>query len=184
MPRSATDVEAIDAPVTLVSHAERPTCPSLLPGPKPTCHPCHSGPMADVDLVDETFIAARRDVVAAALRAGEGVFARWWPDLTLVVFMDRGDAGVRWSMTGALVGSCEIWLEEVLDGTLLHYYLRGAPTDRTGRLPEPLPDTAAGWRAAASLRSERATAWKKIVWRFKDDIEGERLSGEPAVTGV
>lgn len=136
--------------------------------------------MAEVDLVDETFIALNRASVARAFRNDPTLVDRWWPDLDLSVFMDRGDAGVRWSMTGALVGSCEIWLEEVLDGTLVHFYLRGAPSDESGRVAVPLPDDPRGWRKAARLRSQRAKRWKADIWAFKDSLEGARAAGAPA----
>lgn len=138
--------------------------------------------MADVDLVDETFIAVARPRVAEAFRRDEGLLDTWWPDLELTVFMDRGDAGVRWSMTGALVGSCELWFEEVLDGTLVHYYLRGVPSGADGVTALPLPDTPAGWRHAARLRSQRAKRWKSDIWAFKDALEGNRLPGSGAVS--
>jgi len=141
----------------------------------------HAAAMADVDLVDETFIAVARPFVAARLT--EDQWKRWWPDLELTVFMDRGDAGIRWSMTGTMVGSCEIWLEEVLDGTLVHYYLRGAPSDSTGRVAQPFPDDPSGWRAASRLRTKHAKQWKAHVWQLKDDLENNRRPGAPGVSG-
>ncbi len=58
----------------------------------------------------------------------------WWPELQLSIFMDRGDKGVRWSISGALVGSSEIWLEPFADGVIVHYYLRAdLPTSSSAR---------------------------------------------------
>lgn len=135
--------------------------------------------MAGVDLVDETFIAAPPAALAPIV-ADPARWRQWWPDLDLAVFMDRGEAGQRWSMTGALTGSCEIWLEPVADGTLVHYYLRGEPTAADGRSAQPYPDDHRGWRAADRVRRRRALAWKREVWALKDEVEGARSPGGPA----
>lgn len=135
--------------------------------------------MAGIDLVDETFIAAPAASLAPIV-ADPQRWHQWWPDLALTVFMDRGDAGQRWSMTGALIGSCEIWLEPVADGTLVHYYLRGEPAAADGRSPQPFPDDHRGWRAADRVRRRRALAWKRQIWALKDEVEGGRRPGEPA----
>jgi hypothetical protein len=129
-----------------------------------------------VDLVDETFIVASPEVLAGMV-ADPARHRVWWPDLQLTVFMDRGVLGQRWSMTGALVGSAEIWLEPFADGTIVHHYLRGEPTS-DGRTPAPWPDTPAGWRKAARERARRATAWKRSVWALKADVEGGRPAGQ------
>ncbi|WP_434448387.1 polyketide cyclase / dehydrase and lipid transport [Lentzea sp. E54] len=93
--------------------------------------------MASVDVVDETFLAVPPSVVAAAFAAPES-WRAFWPDLDLDVYANRGDEGLRWTVAGALVGTMEIWLEPMLDGTLLHYFLRadapaGALTPRNAR---------------------------------------------------
>lgn len=134
--------------------------------------------MAGVDLVDETYIAAAPEVVAPVV-ADPQRWRLWWPDLQLTVFMDRGVAGQRWSMVGALVGSCEIWLEPMLDGTCVHYYLRGLPTAGDPTTGVELPDDPAGWRKAARLRRARALDWKKHIWALKDELEGPRRPGDP-----
>lgn len=127
--------------------------------------------------MDESFIAVPPEVLVPWV-VDPANWRRWWPDVQLTVFMDRGIEGMRWSMAGSLAGSCEIWLESVLDGTVVHYYLRGVPTDRDGS-PQPLPDTPAGWRRAARLRRARALAWKRDIWALKDLAEGRRRAGEP-----
>ena len=111
--------------------------------------------MPSVDLVDETFIAAPRPKVAAVV-ADPDRWARWWPDLTLTVFMDRGLDGIRWNVRGALTGSCEVWLEAVGGGVLLHYYLR-----------------------ADRIRARRAKSWKRAAWALKDELEPGRSPGDP-----
>jgi len=76
-----------------------------------------------VDVIDETFLAVPQSTVKAAF-ADPRAWRRFWPDLDLAVYADRGDEGVRWTVRGALVGTMEVWLEPVLDGTVLHYFLR------------------------------------------------------------
>jgi hypothetical protein len=131
-----------------------------------------------IDLVDETFVAARPEAVAALVH-DEARWSRWWPGLTLTVFMDRGFAGIRWSATGVAVGSCEIWLEAVADGVLVHYYVRLDPIEKHSGKPMREPTDAAGWRKAAALRAAWARDWKLNVWALKDELEGTRHPGDP-----
>ena len=70
-------------------------------------------------MADETFVAADPAAVGRAV-SDPASWRRWWPDLRLNVVEDRGDKGVRWTVTGPLTGTMEIWLEPVLDGVLLH----------------------------------------------------------------
>ena len=60
---------------------------------------------------------------------------RWWPDLELTVVEDRAEAGVRWTVTGPIEGTMEVWCEPVMDGFVLHYFLHGEPREhsRVGR---------------------------------------------------
>ncbi len=128
--------------------------------------------MPAVDLIDETFIAAPPDRVAARV-ADPAQWARWWPGRRLDVFMDRGERGIRWSVNGDLVGSAEIWLEPVLDGTLVHYFVRAEP-------PRPSGDAPLSARRGARLRAREARRWKRQVWALKDELEAGRRPGEPA----
>jgi hypothetical protein len=123
--------------------------------------------VAALDLVEETFVVAAPAAVAAAVRDPRR-WRQWWPDLRLGVFQDRGDAGVRWNVRGALTGSMEVWLEPCGDGVLLHHYVRcdrsdGAPVGRRERL-------------------RRQTHAKAIFWALKDELEGDRRPGEPRAT--
>lgn len=142
---------------------------------------CHPGDVAGVDLVDESFIAAPPAVLAPIVADPER-WPLWWPDLQLAVFMDRGLQGLRWSVTGAFVGSVELWLEAFRDGTIVHYYLRGLPTAEDPTKGEELPDTPAGWRRAARLREARAFQWKRLAWSLKDEVEGDRPAGCPTTS--
>lgn len=123
-----------------------------------------------LDVVDETFLAVPPSTVAAAF-ADSGSWARYWPDLVLRVYTDRGDKGLRWTVSGALVGTMEVWLEPVLDGTVLHYFLRASPQ----RPCSP-----------AQLRREfdrRARAAKAIALGLKRTLEDGRPPGLPPRTG-
>lgn len=128
--------------------------------------------MPSVDVVDETFLAVPPAVVAAEF-AGPAAWRRWWPDLDLAVDTDRGAQGVRWTVTGALVGSMEVWLEPVLDGTVLHYFLRADPPGPDGR-PAPVPA-----RTALAMAARRRRALKAMAFATKERLEGGRAPGEP-----
>ncbi|MDT7566432.1 MAG: hypothetical protein QOG76_5056 [Pseudonocardiales bacterium] len=126
--------------------------------------------MSTVDVVDETFLAVPPTRVAAEFADPAG-WRRFWPDLQLSVVIDRGPKGVRWTVAGALVGSMEVWLEPVLDGTVLHYYLRADPSDPNGR-PAPLPPRRAGAEISRRQRAAKAIA----LW-LKDELEEGRPPG-------
>lgn len=120
-----------------------------------------------IDVVDETFLAVPPSTVAAAF-ADPAAWRRYWPDLRLEVYTDRGDEGLRWTVKGALVGTMEVWLERMLDGTLLHYFLRATPTTGTLR--------------PRDLRREfdrRARAAKTIALELKEILEDGREPGIP-----
>jgi hypothetical protein len=137
--------------------------------------------MPAVDLVDETFIVVEPEVLAAIV-ADRSRWRVWWPELELTIFMDRGTQGIRWTVVGELVGSCEIWLEAHADGVLLHYYLRAEPTKPGSRTEaRVLPDSPHGHRQAASIRQRHALRWKRQVWQLKDELEAGRPVGMPRV---
>lgn len=84
--------------------------------------------MNSIQIADETFIAADPADVGAAV-ADQASWLRWWPDLRLTVVEDRGEVGQRWTVTGTLTGTMEVWLERMMDGVVLHYF----PACRAGR---------------------------------------------------
>ncbi|HEY3710128.1 MAG TPA: polyketide cyclase / dehydrase and lipid transport [Amycolatopsis sp.] len=129
------------------------------------------GPPA-LDLVDETFIVVPPSTVAAAF-ADPAAWRRYWPDLHLKVYTDRGDKGLRWTVTGALVGTMEVWLEPVLDGTVLHYFLRATPTG-PGGAPREL-----NLRELRREFDRRARAAKELTLGLKDVLEDGREPGIP-----
>lgn len=131
--------------------------------------------MPSVDVVDETFLAVPPSTLAATF-ADPRVWPRFWPDLDLTVYTDRAEQGLRWTIGGALVGSMEVWLEPVLDGTLLHYFLRADPSGPDGT-PRPLP-----LRAALKETARRQQAAKTLALDLKVRLEAGRAPGEPPAT--
>lgn len=119
-------------------------------------------------MADETFVAAA-PTTAGAVVNDRARWRRWFPDLRLSVVEDRGDAGVRWSVTGPLAGTMEIWCEEVLDGFVLHYYLHAEPA-------EPFADFA----AIAEANKQRRVAGKEMSFEVKAVLERGREVGGPA----
>jgi hypothetical protein len=111
------------------------------------------------DLADDTFIAVSPSVVARAVH-NPARWRRWWPGLALTVTVDRGLEGVHWDVSRALRGTAEIWLEPYGDGTVVHFYLRAALSDRA--------------------RAQRTREWKRAVHALKDELEGDRPPGTPA----
>jgi hypothetical protein len=82
--------------------------------------------MNSIQVADETFVCADPVDVGKAV-ADPASWRRWWPDLRLSVVEDRGPAGQRWTVSGALTGTMEIWLEPSFDGVILHYFLHAEP---------------------------------------------------------
>lgn len=113
--------------------------------------------MPQVDVVDETWIAASTHSVADRI-ADPANWRRWWPELELTVDELRGIEGVRWLLPG---GSMEVWLQPDLDGVRLHYFLRLDP-------PSGAPRSAG---RDAQVYRRRA---KQIFWTLKDELEGRR----------
>ncbi len=126
--------------------------------------------MASVDVLDETFLVVPRRSLAVIF-ADPARWREFWPDLRLSVYADRGDDGLRWTVQGALVGTMEVWLEPVLDGTVLHYYLRADPTGRDGTVAPAAP------RAAAAETRRRQLAAKRLAFALKAEVEGDREIG-------
>jgi hypothetical protein len=124
-----------------------------------------------IDVHDETFLAVAPRVVAEVFDPAR--CRRFWPDLRLDVYADRGEQGVRWTVRGALVGTMEVWLEPVLDGTVLHYFLRADPAGPDGQ-PRPLPG-----RAAVAEIGRRQLAAKALAFGLKDELEQGRPPGHP-----
>ncbi|GHF05714.1 hypothetical protein GCM10017786_44030 [Amycolatopsis deserti] len=128
-----------------------------------------NGAPPSIDIVDETFLAVPPGTVAAVF-ADPAAWRRYWPDLVLEVYTDRGDEGLRWTVRGALVGTMEVWLERTLDGTLLHYFLRASP------VAEMSP------RRLRREFDRRARAAKAVALGLKEILEDGREPGIPPRT--
>jgi len=134
--------------------------------------PASNAEPSALDIVDETFIAVPPSTIAAVY-ADPRSWVKYWPDLVLEVYTDRGAQGLRWTVRGALVGTMEVWLEPMLDGTVLHYFLRAAPAGPTGT-PVAL--------SPRELRHEfdrRARAAKAVALGLKEILEDGREPGVP-----
>ncbi|MFI6044339.1 polyketide cyclase / dehydrase and lipid transport [Nocardia sp. NPDC051321] len=120
--------------------------------------------MSTIQVADQTFVAAPGIAVADVLSAPNN-WRRWWPDLTLVVREDRGDKGIRWTVSGALDGTMEVWLQPALDGVIVHYFLHA----------EPQPALAQN-RMAAANRARRV-AGRNMAFELKSRLEAGRPAG-------
>lgn len=87
--------------------------------------------MPALDIHDETFVAAHPSALRRLIVEADAV-GTWFPRLRTSVFMDRAEKGVRWSVSGELDGSLEVWLEEVPRGAIVHWFVRADPADGRG----------------------------------------------------
>jgi hypothetical protein len=124
--------------------------------------------MNSIQIADETFVCADPVDVGAAV-ADPASWRQWWPDLRLTVIEDRGPMGHRWTVTGALTGTMEVWLEAVLDGVVLHYFLHAEPSGVTA------------WELArmnlAKSNHRRRVAGKTMAFEVKRKLEETRPVG-------
>jgi hypothetical protein len=124
--------------------------------------------MNSIQVADETFVAADGAIVGAAI-ADLARWRRWWPDLQLQVIEDRADKGMRWTVAGPLTGTMEVWLEPVMDGVTLHYFLHAEPSG------------VAAWELAkmdlAKMTHRRRVAGKKMAFEIKTELEAQRPVG-------
>ena len=124
--------------------------------------------MNSIQIADETFVAADPGEVGRAI-GDAASWRRWWPDLLLTVVEDRGAQGHRWTVAGALTGTMEIWLEPVLDGVVLHYFLHAEPSG------------VAAWQLAkmnlAKDNHRRRVAGKNMAFEVKQTLEATRPVG-------
>lgn len=124
--------------------------------------------MNSIQVADETFIAASGAQVGA-LVGDRSSWRRWWPDLQLQLVEDRAEKGVRWTVGGPLTGTMEIWLDPMLDGVLLHYFLHAEPSGVTGRQLAKLN--------LAKLNHRRRVAGKRMAFEVKARLEQARPVG-------
>jgi hypothetical protein len=131
--------------------------------------------MSSVQIADQTFVAASGAAVAAVL-ADRARWRRWWPDLLLEVREDRGDKGIRWTVSGPLAGTMEVWLEPMLDGVILHYFMHAEPPAVERLSP----------RGLIALNRARRVAGKKMSFEVKARLDAGRPAGvaPAAVSGI
>ncbi|APU16987.1 MULTISPECIES: hypothetical protein [Actinoalloteichus] len=127
-----------------------------------------------LDLADDTFLAVPPRVVSAEV-ADPAFAARYWPELNLRVYADRGIKGRCWTVSGPVHGTMEIWLEPVLDGTVLHYYLRADPLGPDGRPRSP------GVVALGRLARRWRVVGRRAALDLKCRLEAGRVPGGPPV---
>jgi len=124
--------------------------------------------MNSIQVADETFVCADPADVGAAV-ADPASWRRWWPDLRLTVVEDRGPAGQRWTVTGALTGTMEVWLQPSFDGVILHYFIHAEPSG------------VAAWQLAkmnlAKANHQRRVAGKRMAFEVKQRLEESRGVG-------
>lgn len=124
--------------------------------------------MNSIQIADETFVAADPVQVGRAV-ADRASWQRWWPDLWLTVAEDRAEQGHRWSVTGALTGTTEIWLEPMMDGVVLHYFLHAEPSG------------VSAWQLARmnlpKLTHRYRVAGKEMAFEIKQRLEASRPVG-------
>lgn len=129
---------------------------------------CEAGAVNSIQVADETFIAASGAQVGA-LVGDRSSWRRWWPDLQLQLVEDRAEKGVRWTVGGPLTGTMEIWLDPMLDGVLLHYFLHAEPSGVTGRQLAKMN--------LAKLNHRRRVAGKRMAFEVKARLEQARPVG-------
>ena len=124
--------------------------------------------MHSIQVADQTFVAADPVDVGKAV-SDVASWRRWWPDLRLAVVEDRGNKGIRWTVTGALTGTMEVWLEPVLDGAILNYFLHAEPAG------------VAAWQLArmdlTKATHRRRVAGKRMAFEVKAALERSRPVG-------
>lgn len=129
--------------------------------------------MNSVQIADETFVCADPAEVGRAV-GDPSSWRRWWPDLRLTVVEDRGSAGHRWTVAGALTGTMEVWLETVMDGVVLHYFLHAEPSGVSAH------DLAR--MNLAKLNHDRRVAGKGMAFEVKTRQEAQRPVGVSRLT--
>lgn len=124
--------------------------------------------MSSIQVADETFVAASPALVGAAV--GDSLrWCRWWPDLQLRVVEDRAEKGIRWTVTGPITGTMEIWLEPVLDGVMLHYFLHAEPSGASARQLARMN--------LPKMTHRRRVAGKRMAFEVKAELERARPVG-------
>ena len=130
---------------------------------------CEAEAMNSIQVADQTYVAA--DGVQVGRRGRRSGRAGGGGGRICGCRSSRiaAEKGIRWTVTGALTGTMEIWLEPSLDGVVLHYFLHAEPTG------------AAAWQLAklnlAKVTHRRRVAGKKMAFEVKATLERSRPVG-------
>jgi len=119
-----------------------------------------------LDVVDETFVLAPATEL-------HDIFCdeQAWKALGMDVqcYDDRGVKGKRWTLSGSLTGTAEVWLEPSHEGVIVHVYLQADPASR---------------RSRARLKRQFALPAKRWILDVKSGYDIARPAGvAPAVHG-
>lgn len=129
---------------------------------------CETPRVHSIQIADDTFVAADPVAVGQAV-ADRTRWRQWFPDLNLDIVEDRADKGMRWAVTGALTGTMEIWLEPMLDGVVLHFFVHAEPAG------------VSAWQLAkmdlATMTHRRRVAGKRMAFEIKNRLEASRPLG-------
>jgi carbon monoxide dehydrogenase subunit G len=129
--------------------------------------------MHSIQIADQTFIAADPAEVGRAV-ADPASWRRWWPDLLLEVVEDRGEKGIRWTVAGALTGTMEVWLEPMLDGAVLNYFVHAEPAGAAARQLARMN--------LVKINHRRRVAGKNMAFEVKTTLEQSRPVGVSRLT--
>lgn len=86
--------------------------------------------MPALDVVDETFVLAPAAELRDIFCDEESWKAR---GMDVQCYEDRGVDGKRWTLSGSLTGTAEVWLEPSHGGAIVHVYLRADPRSRRSK---------------------------------------------------
>ena len=132
--------------------------------------------MRSVEITDETLVVVDQGAIASVVSASRR-WPGWWPDCEVTVILDRGRDGMRWSVSGALVGYSEVRLLSRPDGVVVHYVLAADPTmPGTRDQPRRIPDSPWGRRELSEMRRRQLLAWKSTVWSMIDALGATSLA--------
>ena len=115
--------------------------------------------MPSLDVIDETFLLAPV-VELSAIFCDELAWKALGMDLHC--YDDRGVNGKRWTLSGKLTGTVEVWLEPSHDGVIVHVYLQADPRSR---------------RSATRLRRLYAIPVKRWILEVKRGYDIARPAG-------
>ena len=117
-----------------------------------------------LDITDETLVVAAPERVREVL-CDEVYWERWLPGVRLRCIDDRDLLGKRWSVSGTMTGSAEVWLEPWADAVVVHVFWQ--------------VDLADGRALDARTHRRYELEVKARVTVVKDRLEAGRAPGTP-----